>query len=46
MWRAWCDVRDVKNHNKKGPEWTILYAMGLQNNNHLQEWEDSIVIEK
>ena len=43
----WCDVCDVcENHNKKRPEWTILDVMGLQNNNHSQEWEDSIVIEK
>ena len=41
-----CDVRWCENHNKKRPEWTILDAMGLQNNNHPQEWEDSIVIEK
>ena len=40
---TWCDV--CENHNKKRPEWTILDAMGLQNNNHPQEWEDSIVIE-
>ena len=46
MW--WCDVmwRDVMNHKKKRPEWTILDAMGRQNNNHPQEWEDNIVIEK
>ena len=47
----WCDViwrdgRDVKNHNKKRPEWTILDSMSPQNNNHPQEWEDNIVIEK
>ena len=42
-WRTW---RDVKNHNKKRPEWTILDAMSPQNNNHPQEWEDNIVIEK
>ena len=42
----WCDVCDVKNHNKKRPEWTILDAMGTRNNKHPQEWEDNIVIEK
>ena len=42
----WCDVTWYENHNKKRPEWTILDVMGLQNNNHSQEWEDSIVIEK
>ena len=44
----WGDVMwyDVKNHGKKRPEWTILDAMGLQNSNHPQEWEDNIVIEK
>ena len=43
-----CDMiwRDVKNQNKKRPEWTILDAMSQQNNNHPQEWEDNIVIEK
>ena len=57
MWYVhWCDVmwydviwrdgRDVKNHNKKRPEWTILDAMSPQNNNQPQEWEDNIVIEK
>ena len=50
---TWCDVTCVtwmwcyvKNHNKKRPEWTILAAMGPQNNNHPHEWEDNIVIEK
>ena len=47
----WCDMtrrtwRQVKNHNKKRPERTILDAMSPQNNNHPQEWEDNIVIEK
>ena len=48
MWcdAIWRDGRDVKNNNKKRPEWTILDAMSLQNNNHPQEWEDNIVIEK
>ena len=48
VWRVWRDVTwcDVKNHNKKRPEWTILDAMGTRNNNHPQEWEDNIVIEK
>ena len=48
MWcdMMWWDVTWCENHNKKRPEWTILDAMGLQNNNHPQEWEDSIVIEK
>ena len=46
MWRdmTWCDV--VKNHKKKRPEWTSLDAIDPQNNNHPQEWEDNIVIEK
>ena len=43
----WYDVTDVTwNHNKKRPEWTILDAMNPQNNNHPQEWENNIVIEK
>ena len=54
MWRdvcidvMWYDMtwRDVKNHNKKRPEWAILDAMSPQNNNHPQEWQDNIVIEK
>ena len=50
-WRdvMWYDVRtwrEVKNHNNKRPEWTILDAMSPQNSNHPQEWEDNIVIEK
>ena len=46
MWCDVCDVTCVKNHDNKRPEWTILDAMGPQNNNHPQEWEDNIVIEK
>ena len=48
MWcdMMWWDVTWCENQNKERPEWTILDAMGLQNNNHPQEWEDSIVIEK
>ena len=46
MWRARRVWRDVKNHDNKRPEWMILDAMGPQNNNHPQEWEDNIVIEK
>ena len=46
MWRARRVWRDVKNHDNKRPEWTILDAMGPQNNNHPQKWEDNIVIEK
>ena len=42
----WCDMTWRDNHNKKRPEWTILDAMSPQNNNHPQEWEDNIVIEK
>ena len=42
----WCDVIWRENHNKKRPEWTILDAMSPENNNHPQEWEDNIVIEK
>ena len=45
MWYDVYDVTCVKNH-KKRPEWTILDAMSPQNNNHPQEWEDNIVIEK
>ena len=43
-WRdvTWCEVMWRENHKKKRPEWTTLDAMGLQNNNHPQEWEDNI----
>ena len=44
MWRAWRVWREKPQ--QKRPEWTILNAIGPQNNNHPQEWEDNIVIEK
>ena len=37
---------DVMWKTTRRPEWTILDAMSPQNNNHPQEWEDNIVIEK
>ena len=48
-WRdvMWYDMTCMKTTTRKDrPEWTILDAMGQKNNNHPQEWEDNIVIEK